>query len=82
MRILHVGILPLALATLGCSFEPQYNAATESEAAEVASGKTTSPPGGAAKPRKVRADPNKPPKPVAGTQLPGKRTGNLLDGGQ
>jgi hypothetical protein len=82
MRILRVGIVPFALVFLGCSFEPQYNAATESDAAAVATGKTSSPPGGAARPRKIRADPNKPPKPPAGSQVPGKRSGNLLDGGR
>ena len=82
MRILLVGIVPLALVALGCSFEPRYNAATESEAAEVASAKAASSPGGAAKPRRIRADPNKPPKPPAGGQLPAKRTGNVLNGGQ
>jgi hypothetical protein len=82
MRILRVGIVPFALVVLGCSPEPRYNDATESDSAAVATGKSTSPPGAAARPRPVRVDPKKPPKPSAGSQVPGKRSGNLLEGGQ
>jgi hypothetical protein len=82
MRIRRIGIVPLAFAVVGCSFEPQYNAATESEAAGLTSGRAITQPRNAAKPRNIRADPKKPPKPPAGGQIPGKRSGNFLEGGQ
>ena len=43
MRILRLWIAPLVLVVPGCSFEPRYNIATESEAAAVTSEKTASP---------------------------------------